>query len=242
MGVNYPGTSVPMVQPQSPAGTGGMASMGGGGMSPVSQTGSSGGTGQFPTGGQGPLYGVKTGGFRGGRSFDNPWGYTGEQAGAARANVMAAEEEEGREREQFDWQRQMFQQRNKMFTEFLKLLQGGQSGPGGSVPMPVQPDPNIMNSIFASMAPQEQAENQALARGESGTGRFASGSTAAMQKRSNVATQQGIRRQAAFLPGQQATVAGYGPGLQARGQDIQGRQGLLQLIMQMVGNKGGMMA
>ena len=179
---------------------------------------------------------------RGGRSFDNPWGYTGEQAGAARANVMAAEEEEGREREQFDWQRQMFQQRNKIFSEFLKLLQGGGGGPGGPVPMPVPMNQALMDSAIASFAPMEQAEQAGEMRAQAGQGRFGSDSTATAQRQSNLRTQQSNRRSAAVLPAYNATVAGYGPGVQARGQDIQGKQGLLQMIMQMFSSGGGMKA
>jgi len=232
----------------------GLEPMGGGGAKSdvVNATG-------MGAGGTGLLTSVKTGGYgmmpagaskksqammdlaRGGRGPDNWFGYTPQQAGAARANVMSAQEEEGREREGFEQQQRMWGFKNQMMQKLLALFGGqGQGGPGGNlnVGMPVQPDPNIMASLRAGVEeqfrPMERAEAATRAKG----GRTAFDSTAAGQRQAGLAERKSSAMSQTYLPGQQATVAGYQPGLEAAKINKQG-QITPQLIMQAL-MQGGM--
>jgi len=147
------------------------------------------------------------------------------------ANLQYQQEQEGWEGEQRDQQRQMFAFKNKMMQKLLELFGGQGSGGNLNVGMPVQPDPNIMASLRAGVEeqfrPMERAEAATRAKG----GRTAFDSTAAGQRQAGLAERKSSAMSQTYLPGQQATVSGYQPGLEAAKINKQG-QITPQLIMQ----------
>src|SRR3990172_9212745 len=157
----------------------------------------------------------------------------GEEMGTMsdQANLQYQQAQESWEGEQRDQQRQMFAFKDKMMQKLLELFGGQGADRDLNVGMPVQPDPNIMASLRAGVEEQFRPMERAQAATRAKGGRTAFDSTAAGQRQAGLAERKSSAMSQTYLPGQQATVSGYQPGLEAAKINKQG-QITPQLIMQ----------
>lgn len=165
----------------------------------------------------------------------------GEEMGTMsdQANIRAQMTQEGREGEEWDEKMRMIRMKSTLMQKLMSLFGGQGTGGNLNVGMPVQPDPNIMASLKAGVQEQFDPMEKAEAKMRAGTGRTAFDSTAAAQRGAALAGRKASAMSQTYMPGQQATVAGYQPGLEAARINKQG-QITPQLILQAMMGQGGM--
>jgi len=157
----------------------------------------------------------------------------GEEMGTMsdQANLQYQQAQESWEGEQRDQQRQMFAFKNKMMQKLLELFGGQGAGGNLNVGMPIEMDPRIKAGLQADVSeqfrPQEIARQKMKAKG----GRTAFDATAVAQGDAALAGSKASAMTQSYVPGMQASVNAYQPGLEAAKINKQG-QITPQLIMQ----------